>query len=113
MTSDLATLSARAVAKAIRDRQVSSLEATKAAVSRLTACHELTRCIVSLEAADAFDAARGTDAAIDAGRPIGTLAGVPLAHKDMFDRAGKIASWGANIRAETPAGRDASAIAAF
>src|SRR4029078_423960 len=38
---------------------------------------------------------------------------VPMAHKDMFDRTGRIASWGANIRADSPAGRDAAAIAAF
>jgi aspartyl-tRNA(Asn)/glutamyl-tRNA(Gln) amidotransferase subunit A len=111
--TDLATLSARALAKAIRDRKVSSLEATKAAIGRLAACHELTHCITSLEAADALDAARAADAGLDAGNSGGALAGVPLAHKDMFDRKGKIASWGANIRADAPAERDAAAIAAF
>jgi aspartyl-tRNA(Asn)/glutamyl-tRNA(Gln) amidotransferase subunit A len=111
--TELASLSARAVAAAIRDRRVSSLEATQAAIQRLIACHELTHCIVSLEAADALDAARATDAAIDAGRVSGALAGVPMAHKDMFDRAGRIASWGANLRADSPAERDATVIAAF
>ena len=45
--------------------------------------------------------------------PTGPLAGVPLAHKDMFDREGKIASWGAKIRADKPAAADATAIARF
>ena len=81
--TDLAALSARTLAAAIRDRKVSSLEATQAAVQRLAACHELTHCIVSLEAAEALDAARATDAAIAAGRAPGPLAGVPMAHKDM------------------------------
>ena len=107
--TDLAALSGRALAAAIRDGKVSSLEATQAAIQRLVACHELTHCVASLEAADALDAARAVDAAIAAGG----LAGVPLAHKDMFDRAGKIASWGASIRADKPADRDAAAIAAF
>jgi aspartyl-tRNA(Asn)/glutamyl-tRNA(Gln) amidotransferase subunit A len=115
--TDLAALSARALAAAIRDRKLSSLEATQAAVQRLVACHELTHCMVSLEAADALAAARAADAAMaggaGAGAPPGPLAGVPLAHKDMFDRAGRIASWGANIRADSPAGRDAAAIAAL
>jgi aspartyl-tRNA(Asn)/glutamyl-tRNA(Gln) amidotransferase subunit A len=111
--SDLAGHSARALAAAIRDKRVSSLEATKEAVRRLVACHELTNCIVSLEAADALDAARAADEAVAAGNPVGPLAGVPLAHKDMFDRKGKIASWGASIRADRPAERDATAIAAF
>jgi aspartyl-tRNA(Asn)/glutamyl-tRNA(Gln) amidotransferase subunit A len=111
--TDLPSLSARALAAAIRDRKVSSLEATREAISRLAACHELTHCIVSLEAADALDAARAADAALARGEPAGPLAGVPLAHKDMFDRAGKIASWGANIRADSPARQDAAAIAAL
>ena len=111
--TDLAALSARALAAAIRDGRVSSLEATRAAIQRLVACHELTHCMVSLEAAEALDAARAVDAAIAAGGAAGALAGVPLAHKDMFDRAGKIASWGASIRADRPADRDATAIAAF
>jgi len=110
---DLAALSARALAKAIRGRKISSLEATKAAISRLVSCHELTRCIVALEADDSLDAARVADIAVAKGTAGGPLAGVPLAHKDMFDRKGKIASWGANIRADKPADLDATAIAAF
>src|SRR5262245_29889407 len=111
--TDLATLSARGLAKAIRDRQVSSVEATEAAIERLKACHELTQCIITLEAEAALSAAKAADRAIaDAGAP-GQLAGVPLAHKDMFDRKGKIASWGAKIRANTPASADATAIARF
>jgi hypothetical protein len=47
--TDLAALSARALAKAIRDKKVSSVEATKAAIDRLQACHELTNCIVALD----------------------------------------------------------------
>lgn len=111
--TDFSSLSARALAAAIRDGKVSSLEAAKAAIRRLTACHELTHCLVSLEAADALDAARAADESRARGAPAGALAGVPLAHKDMFDRRGKIASWGANIRADGPARQDATAIAAL
>ncbi len=111
--TDLAARSARAIAADIRDGRVSSLEATQVAIKRLVACHELTHCVASLEAADALDAARAVDAAIAAGGAAGALAGVPLAHKDMFDRAGRIASWGASIRADRPADRDAAAVAAL
>src|SRR5262249_32624672 len=52
-----------------------------------------------------------TDTALAKGTSMGSLAGVPLAHKDMFDRKGKIASWGAKIRADGPAREDATAIA--
>jgi aspartyl-tRNA(Asn)/glutamyl-tRNA(Gln) amidotransferase subunit A len=113
LATDLAALSARALAEAMRARRISSVEATREAVKRLVACHELTNCVVSLEADAALDAAQAADAAIAAGGAAGPLAGVPLAHKDMFDRKGKIATWGANIRADRPADRDASAIAAL
>jgi aspartyl-tRNA(Asn)/glutamyl-tRNA(Gln) amidotransferase subunit A len=109
--SDLASLSARAVAKAIRHKKVSSVEATTAAIDRLRACHELTHCTVVLEADEALAAAKAADTYIAKGGARSPLAGVPLAHKDMFDRRGKIASWGARIRADHPASEDATAIA--
>jgi aspartyl-tRNA(Asn)/glutamyl-tRNA(Gln) amidotransferase subunit A len=110
---ELEHLSARALAAAIRGKTVSSLEATRAAIGRLAAAHELTNCTLSLDAEEALAAAKACDAAIAAGKPAGALAGVPLAHKDMFDRAGKIASWGARIRAEAPATQDATVIARY
>ena len=111
--TDLASLSARALAKAIRGKKVSSVEATKAAIDRLQACHELTHCIVALEKDEALAAAKAADAAIAKGSAKGPLAGVPLAHKDMFDRKGKIASWGAKIHPDKPAAEDSAAIARF
>ncbi len=107
--TDLSSLSARALAKTIHDGKVSSLEATQAAIDRLRACHELTHCVIALEADDALAAAK----AADAGKTRGPLTGVPLAHKDMFDRKGRIASWGAKIRADKPAAEDATVIARF
>ena len=107
--TDLSSLSARALAKAIHDGKVSSLDATQAALDRLRACHELTHCVITLEADEALAAAKS----VDAGNAIGPLDGVPLAHKDMFDRKGKIASWGAKIRADKPAAEDATVISRF
>src|SRR5262245_297871 len=110
---DLERVSARALGEAIRGKKLSSLEATRAAIARLAAAHELTNCTLSLEAEEALAAAKACDAAIAAGKAGGPLAGVPLAHKDMFDRKGKIASWGARIRAEVPATQDATVIARY
>lgn len=111
--TDLAALSARSLAKAISDKKVSSVEATNAAIARLEACHELTNCIITLEATEALEGAKAADAAIAKGSAKGPLAGVPLAHKDMFDRKGKIASWGAKLRNDKPATADSTAIARF
>ena len=55
--TDLAALSARSLAKAISDKKVSSVEATSAAIARLEACHELTNCIIALEATEALEGA--------------------------------------------------------
>ena len=104
-------LSARALAKAIRKRKISSVEAAKQAIARLTACHELTNCLISLDADAALKSAKAADAAIAKGAKKLPLHGVPLAHKDMFDRKGKTASWGAKIRADQPAREDATVLA--
>ena len=111
--TDLAALSGRGLAQAIRDKKVSSVEATRDAIDRVRACHELTHCIMSLDADEALSGAKAVDAAVAAGTAQGPLAGVPLAHKDMFDRKGKIASWGAKIRSDEPAKEDATVIARY
>ena len=88
------------------------MEATQAAIKRLEACHELTHCTIAVEADEALAGAKAADADIAKGNAKGPLAGVPLAHKDMFDRAGKTASWGAKLRGK-PATADATAIARY
>ena len=103
-------LSARALAKAIRKQKISSVDATKEAISRLQAAHEITNCLIALDR-DAVKAARHIDAEIDKGKHKAPLDGVPLAHKDMFDRKGHIATWGANIRSDEPAKQDATVLA--
>lgn len=108
--SELAGLSARALAALIRDGKVSAAEATAAAIARAEAANPAINSVLAIEAEEATAAARAFDAS--GRRKAGlALAGVPLAHKDMFDRAGKIASWGAKIRADKPAERDATVIA--
>jgi aspartyl-tRNA(Asn)/glutamyl-tRNA(Gln) amidotransferase subunit A len=107
---DLATAAGVDVAAAIRDRRLSSAEATQAAIKRLKPVHEATNAVVAFEDEDGLAMARAVDAAVAKGQTLGPLAGVPLAHKDMFDRAGKIASWGGRIRPDKPAAQDATAI---
>jgi len=107
---DLRSLAAVDLAKAIRDRKLTSLEATTAAIARLKPVHELCNAVVAFEDDDALSFARAIDASLTRGDDPGALAGVPLAHKDMFDRAGKIPSWGARIRLDKPCARDATLI---
>ncbi|MEZ5844928.1 MAG: amidase [Hyphomicrobiaceae bacterium] len=106
-----ATASAIELAAAIRAKKITSEEATRAAIAGLKRAHERCNAVVSLDEAEALADARAADAALAKGAATGPLHGVPLAHKDMFDRTGKIASWGAKIRADRPAGDDATPLA--
>jgi len=108
---DLKTISAIDLAEAIRSKKISSTEAVSSALERLKGVHEAFNAVVSTDTEKALAAAKEIDAAVAAGQPLGPLAGVPLAHKDMFDRAGKIPSWGARIRREKPCTEDGTLIA--
>ena len=105
------TLSAVELAAAIAARQISSAEATAAALSRLKTVHARTNAVVTFEDERADALAKAADAAIARGEVTGVLQGVPLAHKDMFDRVGQIASWGGRIRRDTPATTTATPLA--
>lgn len=108
---DFATASAGEMAAAIASKKVSSLEVTEAALARLEKAHEKCNAVVAFENEEALAAARKADQAVAAGQGDGPLHGVPLAHKDMFDRVGKVPSWGGNIRPDKPATEDATLLA--
>jgi aspartyl-tRNA(Asn)/glutamyl-tRNA(Gln) amidotransferase subunit A len=108
---ELRTLSLDDLATAIRQRRVSSLEATTAALARARTVHERTNAVIAFDDETALAAARHADSGLAVGRADGALHGVPLAHKDMFDRVGRIPSWGAKIRRDTACTADATVIA--
>lgn len=107
---DIRTLAAVDLAEAIRGGKISSAEATRGALDLLRTVHETCNAAVSIETT-AIAAAEAVDADVVKGTALGPLAGVPLAHKDMFDRAGRIPSWGARIRRERPGTSDSTPIA--
>ena len=108
---DLRTASLSALATAIRTRKTTSAEATAEALKRARTVHEMTNAVIAFEDEAALASAKAADAAVAANRPLGPLHGVPLAHKDMFDRRGRIPSWGAKIRKDAPCATDATVIA--
>lgn len=110
---ELHKLAAVDLAAKIKAGDVTSVEATEAALVRLKAAHQKCNAVIAFEDDEALAAARAADAAGQSGQATGPLHGVPLAHKDMFERAGKVASWGGNIRADQPAARDGTLIARF
>ncbi|WP_137155089.1 amidase [Rhizobium sp. FKL33] len=90
-------------ARFIRSGQVSSEAMTRAALSRAKTSQERLNAFIEIEEEQALEAARAADRALAEGRANGPLHGVPLAHKDMFDREGFITGCGSVIRGGDPA----------
>lgn len=108
--ADLTDLSLVELADAIRARRVSSREATEAALARARAVQPRLNAFVAIGEAGALTAAEAADRALARGSPAGKLHGVPLAHKDMFFRKGRISGCGSAILRETPADRTATVL---
>lgn len=87
-------------ARAIREKRIGSVELTRAALARAQALKGSFNAVVRVDADAALAAARACDADTAAGRSRGPLHGVPLAHKDMFYRAGQVSTCGSRIRAD-------------
>lgn len=86
------------VAASIAAGEVSSEEVTGTAITRAQGLQPQLNTFISLRAEQAMEAARRIDQRIARGETCPPLAGVPLAHKDMFYRAGMGTSCGSAIR---------------
>jgi len=95
----LAGLTLNAAAEAIAARTASSRELTEACLARFEKYGAALNCVAGLDPEAALAAAHAADADLAAGRRRGPLHGVPLAHKDMFYRAGRESACGSRIRA--------------
>ena len=93
-SDDVAGWSLAEAAQAVAARQVSSRELVAACLERIEAWQPHIRSFLSVFAESAIAAADHADATLAAGRPAGPLHGVPLAHKDMFYRAGRVSTMG-------------------
>jgi len=96
--SVLAELTLAEVAAAIRSRKVSSVEVTRSLLARIAAWQPTLNAFVRLEGDEALAAAAAADEALARGDNVGALHGVPLAHKDMYYVAGKLAECGSKLR---------------
>lgn len=91
-------LSLTEAARAIRDGDISSEELTRACFDRIEERADGLNAFISTERDEALDAARKADAERAAGRIRGPLHGVPLAHKDMYYRRGRVSTCGSRIK---------------
>lgn len=93
-TEDAVTLSAR-----IRSREMTAVEATQAALDRIDKLDGKLRAFCTL-APEALSDAAAIDARLAAGDPVGPLAGVPLAVKDLISTRGLRTTFGSQLYAD-------------
>jgi aspartyl-tRNA(Asn)/glutamyl-tRNA(Gln) amidotransferase subunit A len=97
MSDDVLDLGLTELAAAISRRKISSREATQACLDRAERLQPHINCFIAIEADEALKAARAADRAVKRGERLGPLHGVPLAHKDLFYRKGRVSTAGAKI----------------
>lgn len=95
---EIAAMSMAALAKAIARGKVSSAEATAACLKGLETLGQSLNAVAGIDAEAAMKAARRADRERALGRRRGPLHGVPLAHKDMYYRRGRLSECGSIIR---------------
>ena len=98
--SALLGLSLVEAADAIRRGETTSVALTRASIEAFRAKDKPLNSLIRLDAEEALEAAEGLDKLRKAGRILGPLHGVPLAHKDMYYQAGKPNTGGSRIRRE-------------
>ncbi|MFC3676501.1 amidase [Ferrovibrio xuzhouensis] len=98
MSADIVNLGLVAAAEAVARGKLSSQALTEACLARIAEWQPKTNAFLKVEADRALKAAKAVDRARKRGAKLGPLAGVPLAHKDMYYRAGQESSCGSAIR---------------
>jgi aspartyl-tRNA(Asn)/glutamyl-tRNA(Gln) amidotransferase subunit A len=111
MSTASAPLSASEIVKAISSGRLTALEVADAALARIVQHDEILNSFTDVTADRARAKARAVDAAIEAGKNVGPLAGVPFAVKNLFDVRGLSTRAGSKINRDLrPASRDATLI---
>jgi aspartyl-tRNA(Asn)/glutamyl-tRNA(Gln) amidotransferase subunit A len=101
MTSPLGMSLAQASA-ALARREISALELVDAAILRAGQINPALNAFVRIDAQAARSLASDSDHTRATGTPRSALEGIPMAHKDMFHRAGIANSCGARVRQPLP-----------
>jgi 1-carboxybiuret hydrolase len=108
---DLAWSAAGQLAAGVASGRLSALEVVEATLARIRSRDPLLNCFTTVTEERAIDRAHALDQARASGKPLGPLAGVPFAVKNLFDIAGLATLAGSKINRENqPAGRDATLI---
>ena len=107
---DLVRRGAAALAAAVAAGEVSAEEVTRAHLDRIAAVDAKLHAFLHVDADGALAAARAVDAKRAAGQPLGLLAGVPLALKDVLTQVGVPTTCGSRILAGWHAPYDSTVV---
>jgi len=100
------------LARGVRDGDWSATELVRGALDRIARHDGTLNCFTYLRPDAALEEAQAVDAARARGEPVGALAGVPVAVKNLFDIGGVTTLAGSVVlRDAPPAGRDATVLA--
>lgn len=94
----------------IQSGKASATEVLKACFAQIDKLDPVHHAFVWQDRESALDRARWLDSVRSRGETIGPLHGVPMAHKDMYYRAGRISGCGSRIRSNEPAKTTATAL---
>ncbi len=109
--TDLTSASATALARAIRERRVSSRDVVEAHLRRVEQVNARLNAVAQLDGDVALEAARAADEALARGEPPGPLHGVPFTVKDWIEAEGLVCAAGFEERRDFVPKRDATVVA--
>src|SRR3990172_581354 len=105
---ELRTFTLTSAAEAIRKKQISPVELTRAALDRISKLNDRMRAFITITGDRAMDQARSAETALGRGGQIPPLLGVPLALKDLFDTKDIRTTGGSKVFADRIPNRDAT-----
>jgi aspartyl-tRNA(Asn)/glutamyl-tRNA(Gln) amidotransferase subunit A len=94
----------------IHSGEASATEVLEACFAQIDKLDPVHHAFVWQDRESALDRARWLDSVRSRGETVGPLHGVPMAHKDMYYRAGHISGCGSRIRSNEPAKTTATAL---
>jgi amidase len=103
-------LSARELARLVRERQLSPVEVLDAHLAAIERANPAVNAIVTLAADQAREAARAAEGAVKRGDAPGLLHGIPVAIKDITPTAGIRTTWGSPLFADHVPKEDAEVV---
>lgn len=110
-SDDFITKSATEIAKMIRNKEITAVEAVKRYYARIDEVNPKINAVVAFCRERAMAEAAEADAMLAAGKSKGPLHGVPFTIKDSFDTAGVVSTGGTLGRKYYVPGKDATIVA--